>query len=179
MLTLNNTSLLIIDVQGLLAKIMFNREFLYDSLKKLIQGMQTLQVPIYWFEQNPERMGGTVPEIASVLPAQTPISKMTFSCCGSEEFMRQFTADSRQQVILAGIEAHVCVYQTAMDLLKNGYRVTVAADAVSSRTQENRQIGLNRMVQEGVCLSSVEMALFELLRTAESNLFRQILKIIK
>ena len=179
MLAVEKAAIVVIDVQGLLAKIMFNRDFLFDSLKKLILGSQELGIPILWLEQNPERMGGTVREIASLLEGEPILSKMTFSCCGQAEFLSKIHQWNRSQIVLSGIETHVCVYQTAMDLLAKGYEVQVAADAVSSRTKENREIGLLRMTHEGVKLTSVEMVLFEIIRTAECGSFRQILKIIK
>jgi nicotinamidase-related amidase len=169
----------VIDVQGKLAGLMHRKEFLFDSLQKLIRGVQVVGIPILWTEQNPRGLGGTVPEIAMLLSAQEPIEKMSFSCCGSREFLDALAALDRGQVLVAGIEAHVCVYQTVTDLVKDGYEIEVVADAISSRTEENRQTGLAKMCRMGAGATSVEMALFELLRTAEEPRFKEMLQIIK
>ncbi len=124
-------------------------------------------------------LGPTVPEIAELLSDTEPINKASFSCCGDERFISKLNSLDRRQVLLCGIETHVCIYQTAVDLRSKGYEVSVAADAVSSRTLENKQIGLERLRAEGVNVSSTEMALFELLKTAEHPQFKQIAKLVK
>ena len=135
-------------------------------------------MPILWAEQNPQGLGATVREIASLLPGR-PIPKRSFSCCGESRFMQALTDLGRRQVLLAGIEAHVCVYQTAMDLMERGFEVHVVADAVSSRTILNKDIALRTMRDAGASITSVETALFELLRVAEGEKFKEILKIVK
>jgi len=127
----------------------------------------------------PKALGPTVPDIAELLTGEEPIDKASFSCAGHEAFNAKLEALGREQVLLCGIETHVCIYQTAMDLLARGLPVTVVADAVSSRTAQNRQIGLDRLATEGVILASTEMVLFELLRTAEHPRFKQIAKLVK
>ena len=180
MLTLDNTALVVIDVQGKLAQLMDQKEALFGNLQKLIKGTQVLELPIIWNEQLPEKLGPTTPEIAELLAHSTqPIRKSSFSCCGNPPFMMALQATNRKQVLLAGIETHVCVYQTCLDLLDLGYEVQVVADAVSSRTAENRQIGLSRMQAAGASLTSTETALFELLRVAEGAKFKEITKIVK
>jgi len=180
MLSEKNTVLVVIDVQSKLAQVMQDRETLLTHLAKLILGMQALQVPVLWLEQNPARMGETVPEVRNLLAMhQSPIAKMSFSGYGDPVFIENMEALSRRQVLLAGIETHVCVYQTAADLLARGYEVSVVADAVSSRRVTDRDIALTRLRQEGVRLTSVEMALFELMRTATHPAFREILKIVR
>jgi nicotinamidase-related amidase len=179
MLTPDKTGLVVIDVQGKLAQVMHNREFLVENLKKLIKGVRVLNIPILWLEQNPAGLGPTLPEIAELMPDITPIGKMSFSACGNPAFMEALEAADRTQLLLVGIEAHICVYQTAIDLLKRSYEVQVVADAVSSRTAENREIALMKMRDSGVGLTSVEMALFELLGVAEGRQFKEIAKIVK
>jgi nicotinamidase-related amidase len=180
MLTLNNTALVVIDVQGKLAQLMAQKEALFENLQKLIKGVQVLELPIIWNEQLPEKLGPTTPEIAELLVQSTrPIAKSSFSCCGNPPFMEALKATGRKQVLLTGIETHICVYQTCRDLLDLGYEVQVVTDAVSSRTPENRQIGLERMKEAGATATSTEMALFELLRVAEGPKFKQITKIVK
>lgn len=141
--------------------------------------MQIFQIPVLLSEQNPARLGPTIPEITSLLTDAAPVSKMSFSCCGDKIFMQQLEALNRKQIVISGIETHVCVYQTAVHLVEMGYEVQVVTDAVSSRTLENKQIGLQRMKDCGVILTSVETALFELLGVAEGESFKAILQIVK
>ena len=108
-----------------------------------------------------------------------PVKKFSFSCLGNQKFTDQIKALSRKQVILCGIEAHVCIYQTAMDLLDRDYQVSLIADAVSSRTPQNKKIAIDRLGSEGAYISSTEMILFELLKTAKHPNFKEIAKLIK
>lgn len=179
MLKIENTTLLIVDIQGNLAHSMHGKELLFKNVQKLIKGIQILRIPILWVEQNPRGLGPTIPEIADLLSDIQPISKMSFSSCRNDRFLQALNALNRKQVLIAGIEAHVCVYQTAAELVDIGYDVQVVTDAVSSRNMENKKIGLHRMKDSGVSLTSVETALFELLKAAEGEPFREILKIVK
>ncbi|MCX5900531.1 MAG: hydrolase [Proteobacteria bacterium] len=180
MLHIENTILVCIDIQESLAKAMFDRERLVANTRKLIAGFNAFTLPILWTEQNPERLGPTLPEIAEVMPAGArPVSKMSFSCCGSEEFVAALKAHRRPDVLLAGIETHICVLQTAMELAGLGFRVQVAADCVCSRTPQNNAIGIERMRSMGVQITSVETALFELLGSAAAPAFKEIAKLVK
>ena len=179
MLILENTVLIVVDVQEKLAHVMSEKRVLLENLEKIIKGAQILGIPILLTEQNPEGLGPTIPEIARLLPNIQPVRKLSFSCCGSNRFMQALKALSRKQVLIAGIETHVCVYQTAVDLLNLEYEVQVVADAVSSKTVENRQIGLAKIRDAGAALTSMETALFELLKVAEGTKFKEILKIVK
>lgn len=179
MLTLENTVFALVDVQGRLAQLMHEKERLFDSLQRLVRGMQALKVPIIWMEQIPDKMGPTIAELSLLLPDQQPIAKTSFSCWGEPAFRQALGATGKQQVLIAGIEAHVCVYQTAVDLVAESYHVEVVEDAVSSRTKENRRMGLHRCEQGGARLTTVEMALFEMMRTAEHSAFKEALAIVK
>lgn len=179
MLELKNTVLIIVDVQGKLANLMHKKEVLFENLQKIIKGAKALGIPILWAEQNPKGLGPTVPEVANLLSNNQPISKMKFSCCGSDHFIKALRELNRKQILIVGIETHVCVYQTAIDLLDSGYEVQIVADAVSSRTEENKRIGLEKTRDAGAALTSIETALFELLRVAEGEKFKEILKIVK
>lgn len=179
MLEIANTSLVIVDVQGKLAQLMFEKEELFFNLQRIIQGALLLEIPILWNEQYPEGLGPTIPQVADLLEGQKPYTKKIFSCCGSKDFMAQLAASKRKQVLLVGIETHVCVYQTAQDLINAGYEVQVVADAVSSRTEQNKEIGLERMREVGAGLTSVETCLFELMHTAEHPQFKAISKLVK
>lgn len=174
-----NTVFVLVDVQGKLAQLMHEKESLFDNLKRVIRGMQILNIPTLWVEQSPAKMGPTLPEIAELLTGLTPIAKSSFGCWGEPAFRKALGALGRKHVLLAGIETHVCVCQTALSLLENGYPVDIVVDACSSRTPDNKQVGLQRMQQAGARPTSVEAALFELLATAEHPAFREVLKLVK
>jgi len=179
MLDIHNCCLIVVDVQGKLAQLMTDREILFKNLQILIQAAKILRIPILWCQQVPEALGPTIPELVGLLTGIDPINKASFSCCGQEQFAAALDSLGKRQILLCGIETHVCIYQTATDLLGRGLEVTVVADAVSSRTERNRQIALTRLADEGAHISSTEMALFELLRTAEHPQFRQIARLVK
>ena len=179
MLESKTTILVIIDVQGKLAQIMHDREDLVKNLQILISGAKLLEIPIIWMEQLPDKLGPTIPEIQELLPDIEPIVKDIFSCARNEEFNGRLQELHGHDIILAGIESHVCVYQTAMDLLGQDFTVHVAADAVSSRTDSNKQLGLERMLLEGVVQTSVEMVLFELQGVATGDRFRKLAKLVR
>jgi nicotinamidase-related amidase len=177
MLSRENTFLIVVDIQGNLARVMDDQAFLIENNQKLIRGMHVLGIPVLVTEQNP--LGATIPEIADLLPGIRAITKDSFSCCADEKFMSALRVLNRRQILMTGIEAHVCVYQTAMDLIAMGYEVHVAADAVSSRTARNREIGIRKLIAAGAVLTSAEMALFELLKTATDLKAKDLFKIIK
>ncbi|MEE4113673.1 MAG: hydrolase [Desulfobacteraceae bacterium] len=179
MLKKKNAVLLLVDVQGKLARLMHEKERLFDNLQKLIKGIQVLGIPVLWVEQNPAGLGPTIPEVADMLSDVKPIPKMSFSSCRNDRFLQGLKTLDRHQVLVAGIETHICVYQTAADLVDMGYEVQVVTDDVSSRTAENKVIGLQRMRDAGAGWTSVETALFELLGVAAGETFKAILKIVK
>ena len=179
MLNIDKTALVIIDVQEKLSRVMHEKEKLFENLQKLVKGVKLLNIPIIITEQNPNGLGPTVSEIAPLLPDTKPVTKFSFSCCGEEPFLRQLEMLNRKQVLLAGIETHVCVYQTAVDLIEAGYEVHTVVDCVSSRTLENKNLALDKMKSEGANLTSVEIALFELLKTAANPKFKELSKIVK
>ncbi len=179
MLTKENTLLLIVDVQEKLVPHIYGRENLIKNLTTVIRGAQVLSIPLIYTEQVPQKIGKTISPIAQLLAGVQPIIKNTFSCCQTPSFIQQLKVFNRRHILLAGVETHVCIYQTAMDLLGLGYQVHLIADAVSSRTLENKSIAIERMKQEKVCLTSVEMALCEILRTADDAKFKEIIELIK
>ena len=179
MLKIEDAVLLLVDIQGKLAHLMHDKQLLFDNLQKLVRGIQVLGIPIIWVEQNPIGLGPTIPEVADLLPTVNPISKMSFSSCRNDRFLQALRNFNRQQALIAGIETHICVYQTTADLVDLGVEVHVVADAVSSRTTENKAIGLQKMRDAGARLTSVETALFELLEVAEGEPFKEILRIVK
>ena len=179
MLLPETTLLLVIDIQGNLARGMYEKDALYENLQKIIKGIQVLKIPIIVTEQIPEKLGPTIPEISTLFGDFNPIPKSSFSCCGDDKTMNAISKVNPRQLLIAGIESHVCLYQTTVDLIQSGYEVHIVADCISSRTEENRSIGIERMKEAGGKLTSTEMALFELLKVAEGDKFREIVRIVK
>ena len=179
MLRKENAVLIVIDVQGKLATLMHEKENLFANVIRMIRGAKVLDLPVVWTEQLPDKLGDTSPEIKQELEGLKPLVKKTFSCCGDSAFLQELKRLGRKQVLLTGIETHVCVYQTAMDLLKSGYEVYLVRDAVSSRIEYNYHLGVERIKDAGAALTSVEMSLFELLRVAEGEQFKKIINIVK
>ena len=179
MLKKEDTLFVLVDVQGKLAKMVYESEQLIRNLKSLIQGLRIIGIPVVWLEQYPEGLGPTNEGLIEHLAGKEPIQKVTFDACKNSSFIEAVEETGRRQVLIGGIETHICVYQTAFGLQSLGYEVHVVADAVSSRTLANKEIGLNRMKSEGMTITSVEMALYELMQIAKGEEFKQILKLIK
>ncbi len=179
MLEIQNTQLIIIDIQGKLAQIVYEAENIINNTRILINAAKILNIPIIWVEQNPKGLGATCPEIAELLSENKAIPKMTFSAYGSEEFRNAVAKNNRKEVVVAGIETHICVYQTSLDLMQAGYELTLITDAVSSRTMENKLLGIEKLKDNGAKLSGTEMLIFELQKTCDSSTFKQILHLIK
>lgn len=179
MLEIENCCLVVIDVQGKLAQLMHDKESLFKNIQILIHAAKILNIPIIWCQQCPDALGPTIPQIAELLSGIDPINKASFSCYSCDQFNTKLKELTRKQILLCGIETHVCVYQTAIDLLRKGYEVEVISDAVSSRSLHNKEVAINTMSAAGVNVTTTEMALFELLKTADHPRFKQIAKLIK
>ena len=179
MLDIESCSLVVVDVQGKLASLMYDRDALFKNIQILIKAAKILDIPILWCQQCPDALGATIPQIAELLAGIQPINKASFSCCGDEKFISKLSSINRSQILLTGIETHVCIYQTAVCLREKGFTVNVIADAVSSRTLDNKQIAISKMQMMGINIYSTEMALFELLKTADHPHFKQIAKLVK
>jgi nicotinamidase-related amidase len=178
MLKKESTVLVFIDVQGRLSELVEGSEALFENLRRLLEGMKALSVPVIATEQIPEKLGPTRAEFQPLI-GNPAVEKSSFSCCGEPLFCKALEELKRHQVILCGIETHVCVYQTALDLLEAGYEVQIVTDAVSSRNPANKALALRRLEIEGVSLTGTEMLLFELLGDAKASEFKSILKIVK
>ena len=171
--------LVIIDIQTKLLNVIFEKERLVSACRKLIQAARLLEVPMVMTEQYPKGMGPTDAQILEVLDDVGIIEKVSFSCCGAGDFNQKIAGFQRKQIVVIGIEAHVCVLQTVHDLLHTGYFVYVPYDAVSSRKQSDYTNALDRIRQTGAVIGSVESAIFELLEKAGTPVFKDISKIIK
>lgn len=169
-------ALVVVDVQEAFRKAIPAFEQVAGATAKLLDGAAALSLPAIVSEQYPQGLGQTVPEVAEHLPAGVePIEKVRFSAAEADGF----DLGGRDQAIVCGIETHVCVNQTVLDLLDAGVEVHVVADAVASRSDENRELGLNRAEQAGATLTSVETALFELLRGSDAPEFKQVQALVK
>jgi nicotinamidase-related amidase len=171
--------LVVIDIQERLMPMIHEGEQLIQSAVQLIRGIQILRVPIVATVQYSKGLGAMVPPITTALGDVVPTEKKAFSSCGAPGFLAALSARKITDVILCGIETHVCVCQTALDLIGRGFRVFVVADAVSSRTAQNRALGLDRMRAAGAAIVSVEMLLFELLAESGTPEFKEILTLVK
>ena len=179
MLKRDEAALIFIDVQGRLHEVMDGKEALDANLERMVKCARLLEIPVLATEQIPEKMGDTSEPFKSMLDGVSMIEKSTFSCCGKPEFLAAFRATGRRQAILVGIEAHVCIYQTAIDLLEEGIEVFVVADAVASRAPENKALALQAMRDTGAKIIPTETALFALLRDAADPHFKALLKLVK
>jgi nicotinamidase-related amidase len=174
------SQMVIIDMQTRLCTAM-PQDALQTSIKNtgiLAQAASLLAVPVIVTEQYPNGLGNTLPEILSLLPNINPVEKLSFSCLAEPKFSRQLTRD-RLQIVLAGMEAHICVMQTALDLMSSGRQVFVAEDAIISRNPANKANALARMSRSGCIISNTESIIFEWLGVAEGNAFKTLSKLIR
>ncbi len=174
-------ALVVIDMQEPFLSVMHERERLTANVRLLAEAAMTLGVPIVPTTQYAERMGDVVPEIAQFFRSSDgrPLDKMCFSCVGADGFSESLASLGRRQVLLCGVETHICVSQTALDLRQQGCQVHVAADAVSSRTLEKHKLGMERMRDSGVLPCAAEAAVYELMQEAGTPEFKAILKLVK
>lgn len=172
------SALLIIDIQERILKVMQRYETVIDNTLKLIRGSKTLNIPIYYTEQYPKGLGETAAQLKEELNGEA-IQKMSFSCSGAEDLFEEFKNKGYSQIIVCGIESHVCVQQTVLDLLVNNFQVDVAADAVSSRKDTDYNIALERMRANGAEVTTTESILFELLNVCGTEEFKIVSKLVK
>jgi nicotinamidase-related amidase len=175
----DQTALILIDIQEKILAVMSNPEMVIKNSLKLIKGFKELQVPIFYTEQYPKGLGTTSAELLPELEGLSPIQKMSFSCFGAGNFFTRLVDNNVKQVVVCGIEAHVCVQQTVLDLLANDFQVNVAADAVSSRNNLDYEVALERMRHHGAEITTAESILFELLTISGTDEFKAVSKIIK
>lgn len=178
MLRAQDGLLVVVDVQGKLAEIMHNRDEMLGNIKRLAESAKLLGVSVLVTEQLPDKLGPTRDELSGSLTEAPVITKSSFSCCGEPKFMQEIQASGKKQIVLCGIEAHVCVAQTALQLLDQDYDVFLVVDAVSSRTAENKQAAIDRLRSHGAEIIVTEMALFEWMRDAAHPAFREVRKLL-
>jgi len=176
----DQTVILLIDVQEKLAAAMEARETVVANVRKVAAAAARLEVPLLVTEQYPKGLGRTVPEVAEALgPAYAPLEKVHFACTAAPGFMERLRRLGRSQVLLCGMEAHVCVLQTGLHLLDLGLGVFVAADAVCSRRREDYQAALNLLQHAGAVVTTTEAVIFQLLERAGTPEFKDLLEILR
>jgi nicotinamidase-related amidase len=177
-ITRQNTQALIIDIQEKLFPHIYENDSLLKNILKLIEGIKILRLPYLYNEQYPKGLGKTLPQIQSLL-TKKPHEKITFSCAKNTQTLQELKKNDKNIIILFGIEAHVCVLQTALDLKKLGFFPVLVTDCIGSRKQEDKEIAIQRMIQEGIIPTTLESLLFELCQSARDESFKQISKLVK
>lgn len=179
LLVKENTGLLIIDVQEKLMEVMGQKKRVTENIVKLLNLSRLYDLPVILTEQYPKWLGPTLPEVKESLPAYEPIDKLHFNCCDVDTFNARLESEGLKNIILTGVESHICVFQTCSSLLERGYSVHVPQDAVDSRTEENWRVGLGLMKETGALITSTEAVIYQILKRAGTKEFKEMLKIIK
>ena len=171
--------LLVVDVQKVMLDLCTHAERTYQNIGALVQIAQVLDLPILFSEHNADKLGGTIPELLQKAPEAPVRNKLEFSCFHNQGLRQTMSTMGRKTILLAGLETHVCIFQTGAQALQLGYRVHLATDAVCSRSSSNWEIGVRRLERAGAVVSSTEMVIFELLNRAGTPEFRKALPLIK
>lgn len=174
-----NSALLVIDIQERILPVIFEFERVVQNSIKLIKGFKILDLPVYYTEQYPKGLGPTASAVKEVLIESISVEKMSFSCSGAPGLFEDLKQRKIEQVVLCGIESHVCVMQSALDLLSSGFQVHIASDAVSSRREFDYEIALQRMNSNGAEITLTESVLFELLEVCGTDQFKAISKLVR
>jgi len=178
--TAANSVLVVVDIQTRLTAVMAEAGGVSQCVTVLLAAAQRLAVPVLVTEQYPQGLGATEPALLAALPAQTPVlAKTGFSCCAAPGFMEALQATGRKQVILVGLETHVCILQTALELLFMGYQVQIVTDAVCSRDAGHKRFALKRLRQQGATITNHESVLFEWLRDAAHPEFKTLSRLLR
>lgn len=179
-LNTENSLLVVVDVQQKLMNVMSNSEKCLAKVRLLANALTLMDVPVIVTEQYPKGLGPTVDAVKEVLSENTPfIEKSAFSCCGADEFNAKVQEADRKNIILCGVESHVCVLQTAVALMSKGYNVTLAADAASSRSEDDKALALSFMRHSGISVLSTESIIFALLKDSKHPSFKAVSALLK
>jgi nicotinamidase-related amidase len=170
---------LIVDIQKKLLPHMYNAKVLEDNCKKLITGLSVLNIPMVASEQYTKGLGSTIDSISNLIPEFNAIEKLSFSCVRNDNFRKAMRDIGKRMIIICGIESHVCVLQTVIDMVEIGYQPVVVEDCVSSRKETDKETAIKRMIQEKAIVTSYESILFELCLEAGTESFKKISKLVK
>jgi nicotinamidase-related amidase len=174
------TAVVVVDLQEKLLPAIANREQVLRNSILLLRLADVLALPVVLTTQYSRGLGPTVADVLAAAPGVTPLDKVSFGCFGSPGFLDRLAAlGGRDQLVVAGIESHICVAQTVLGALERGYAVHVASDAVGSRSEENRAVGIGRMERAGALISSTEMAIYELLGRSDAAAFKRMLPLLR
>lgn len=179
MLSSNEIMMIVIDVQGKLASSINDPDYHLDKIIKLIKGMKLFDVPISLTVQAPDKIGQVIDPIKQLLPDHYEIPRTSFSVYREPEMLVQISKNNRKKIILSGYETHICIFQSAIDLINAGYEVIIVVDATSSREMQNKEIAILEMESRGAHLRTVEMLFFELIKDVNRPVFKEIHKLIK
>lgn len=179
MINIEDCALLVVDVQGKLANMVHNSQDMIANILKLIQSCQTLSVPITVLEQNPNGLGPTTDPIKRCLNNITPFEKHSFNALAEQHIRDHIKSQNKKVWLVVGIEAHICVYQTALALLEEGLEVQLVSDGVSSRTSANRELAIENIRQAGAQITSVEMLVYQLMASSQHPKFKEVLQLVK
>ncbi len=174
-----DATVIVVDVQERLFPHIHQHDVLEKNLAILLKGIHLLHVPVIVTEQYPSGLGATIPSIRELITGFNPVEKITFSCCDESKFLTELNKKNKKIILLAGIEAHVCVLQTVIDLIGNGYHPVIVEDCVSSRKANDKKVAIERMKHEGAIITTYESVLLELCREAGSATFKSISALIK
>tara|TARA_R110002124_G_scaffold180989_2_gene348465 strand:+ start:98 stop:637 length:540 start_codon:yes stop_codon:yes gene_type:complete len=179
MLERNNTGLIVVDIQGKLSHLVHNSEVMFRNVAKLIKGSSLLELPVIVLEQNPEKLGKTAEELQPLLAHYPCITKYAFNGCADPHFVDQVNKANVQHWLVCGIEAHVCVYQTAMGLKGMGKSIELVVDCIGSREDLNKQVAISKLQKHDVGITTAEMCLFELMKDCSDPKFTSFLDIVR
>jgi len=174
-----NTGLLIIDVQEKLMQVMGKKEGVIENINRLLLLSKLFDLPVILTEQYPKWLGPTLPELTESLLAYEPITKFHFNCCDLAAFNNRLDSEDLTNIIITGVESHICVFQTCLSIIERGYKVHVPQDAVDSRTEENWRVGLDLMKQAGAVITSTETVIYQILKKTGTKEFKKMLKVMR
>jgi len=174
-----NTGLLVIDVQEKLMEVMGQKQRVIDNIIRLLHLSKLFNLPVILTEHYRKWLGPTLPLIVETLPSYDPINKMHFNCCDVDAFNDRLNSEGFRNIIITGVESHICIFQTCVSILERGYNVHVPQDAVDSRTDENWRVGLRLMEKAGALITSTEAVIYQILKKAGTKEFNKMLKIIR
>lgn len=179
MLKREKTGLIVVDIQGKLARLVHDSHTLISNCEKLIKGAKALDLPVVLLEQNPDKLGATTDELKTLLATNSPITKFTFDGCAEPSFIEQINTIDVDTWLICGIEAHICVYQTALHLHLLGLKVQLVTDCISARTLVNKELAIKKLINRGLDISGLEMCLYELVKDCRASEFKEILNLVK
>jgi nicotinamidase-related amidase len=179
LLNADSTGVVLIDVQEKLMPVMGRQEKVTENILRLLHLSNLYNLPLVLTEQYPKWLGSTLPELKEVLTSYDPIEKLHFNCCDVDTFNTRLESEDLTNIILMGVETHICIFMTCISLLEKGYKIHVPQDAVDSRTDENWRVGLELMREAGALITSTETIIYQILNKAGTKEFKEMLKRIK